>query len=60
MIALIPSLVLKIKLFVCVPLTARINKYFEKGEVPNSLELSKVVRIYKSKNKEEFNHYRQV
>ena len=29
-------------------------------EVPSSLKLAKVVPIYKSKNKEEFNNYRPV
>jgi hypothetical protein len=50
----------KIKLSVCVPLTAIINKSLETGEVPSSLKLAKVVPIYKAKNKEEFNNYRPV
>ena len=44
----------------CVPLAAIINKCLETGEVPNSLKLAKVMHIYKSKNKEEFNNYRSV
>ena len=50
----------KIKLSVCLLLAAIINESLEIGEVPKSLKLAKVMPIYKSKNKEEFNGYRQV
>ncbi|KAK2146665.1 hypothetical protein LSH36_590g00007, partial [Paralvinella palmiformis] len=53
-------LIRKIKLSACVPLTGIINKSLEIGEVPNSLKLSKVERIYGSKYKDEFNNYTPV
>ena len=39
----------EIKLSVCAPLATIFNKSLETGEVPSSLQLAKVVPIYKSK-----------
>ena len=50
----------KMKLSVYVTLASLINKSLETEEIPNSFNLPKVVHIYKSQNKEEFNKYRPV
>jgi hypothetical protein len=42
------------------PITILINKSLESGCVPKTLKLSKIIPIYKSNNKMQFNNYRPI
>ena len=44
----------------CEPLSILINKSILEGEVPDALKLAKVIPIYKSKDKDNFNNYRPI
>lgn len=50
----------ELNLSISEPLSIIINKSMEQGIFPNQLKLAKIIPIYKSKDKEQFNNYRPI
>ena len=45
---------------ICQPVAILINKSMEEGTFPNKLKISKIIPIYKSKDKDQLNNYRPI